>query len=60
VKIWVNAVLPNWDDDPPEWFNDYQCSIISDGLIEDKELLAKIRSRHVKEIIRERQNSIVG
>ena len=60
VKIWINAKTPIWLEEQPEWFNDHAMSIIPEEYIDDPEILARIRTRNIQEIIRERRGSFMG
>ena len=50
VKHWVGERLPTWLEEKPEWFNEQKMSVIFDEYVEDKRLLARIRTRRVQDI----------
>ncbi|GMH50385.1 hypothetical protein TrRE_jg1133 [Triparma retinervis] len=60
VKVWLNKQLPIWLDESPEWFNDQKMSILPDDYIEDPEILRRVRTKNVKEIIEQRRASLGG
>jgi hypothetical protein len=60
VKAWINERLPLWLEEPPEWFNVQRRSIIPDDFVTDTEILVRLRTRNVKEIIEQRRRSSLG
>ena len=57
VKAWVGGRLEVWIDKKPERFADYRKSTIPDWAVYDKELLKKLRSKKVEEILSKRKCS---
>ena len=57
VLEWLNERLPAWLDEEQAWFDDQKKSIINDDMVEDKELLGRIRTKTVKDIIADRRYS---
>ncbi|GMI44330.1 hypothetical protein TrCOL_g754 [Triparma columacea] len=60
VKAWINERLPLWLEEPPEWFNDQRRSIIPDDFVTDPDILVRLRTNNVKEIIEQRRRSSLG
>ena len=60
VKVWLNKRLPVWVEEQPEWWNDHAKSIIPDWAVDDKTILATIRSTPVEQIRTSRRGSVLG
>mmetsp|Transcript_732 Transcript_732/g.1207 ORF Transcript_732/g.1207 Transcript_732/m.1207 type:complete len:961 (-) Transcript_732:44-2926(-) len=48
VKKWLNDSLPIWLDDEPSWFNNAKLSTIPDDMVEDKELLERLKNKNTE------------
>jgi hypothetical protein len=60
VKSYVNANVLTWLEKQAEWFNEHAMSVIPEDYIDDPEILARIRTRSVENIIRGWQGSFMG
>ena len=48
VKVWLNDKIFVWLDEDPPWFTDNVKSTISDWVVADKNILAKLRNKRVE------------
>ena len=60
VKAWIDERLPVWLEEEPEWFNDQKRSRIPDDFVTDPDILVRLRTKNVKEIIEQRRRNSVG
>ena len=49
VRAWLATTLPKLVEESPDWFDDDMKSMIHDDMVTDKNLLEKIRGRHVQD-----------
>lgn len=57
VRKWSTLKFPVWLEEKPEWFNEQKMSVIFVKMVEDKELLRRIRTARVNEIRSKRRRS---
>ena len=60
VKVWLNERLWVWLEEEPEWFTDQRRSVIPDDFVVDSAILARLRTKNVKQIIELRRRSSIG
>lgn len=59
LKEWLNERLPHWVEESPAWFDDHAKASIPDDMVDDLELLARIRGEEIERRIQQKRRSSI-